>query len=290
MEGAARAPGGVPKQGRGYGRRDEIPSRSPRTLADNTRRGHTGWLGDFGPVHTHTVREAAHDGEEGSSEEEDGLREGDESEACSGKEERSEQEEKEQEAGRNAWQEDSGVTSASGVAGSGGAGDGDGSGSLGGRSSDAEIVGVDEPPGATTSTPRGGADGGLETDSRGRSTDVVSPRASATVIGRRSRDVGDSDGAVRENRDGAEAGDDAVGPLGGGLDAYLQLASDSGGLLGDVAGAAEGGAGTVGSGEGSGGSAGGYTGATTGSWWEEDRSALEVGESGVGGGESSTDR
>lgn len=109
----------------------------------------------------------------------------------------------------------------------------------------------------------------------------------------------------RERLDGLgdEQTESAVRPLDGGLDAYLQLATEgaanAGRESGNVEGGGPGGGAPSGAGSGGGGgggllapgsagsdgSAGGYTGATTGSWWEEDRSALDGGgDVGDGGG------
>lgn len=375
------AAGGVPKARRGfeaeYGGRSGSPGNRHRGHdeegASGTREGmgvqagvarrrvHTGWLGDFGPAHTHTVREMADDGQDyGESADGDGSEGGsggggdggvggaamrqravavalgqfgferdrahkgkNEEEEEGGGEEEKEQgrqagtemytEEKEESEGgdeegrrrrRSPHVENSGQASMSRRTGDDDHLDG----------SDGLEAGVGKAVGVAAGAARETAE---TTDSVERFTDIVSPRASHLEGAHRVRNdnlggnnnndnspvrsVGGSgggdDGGGRNTNGslGVEADDSVVGPFDGGLDAYLQLA-DSSALLdsreveigGGGDGAGGGGSGVeggvrVGGGIDSGASAGGYTGATTGSWWEEDSSALETEEAGVGG-------
>ncbi|CAB1102446.1 unnamed protein product [Ectocarpus sp. CCAP 1310/34] len=258
--------GGGSRSRNGLSRRDD-GQRAGR------REAHTGWLGDFGPAHTHTVREVAGDVEE---EEEEGR--GEEEESGDGRawgtasrrdggvspprdrggsdgsttsRQVSEGPAEEKGGGGKGGRADGGV--------GGGGGRGEGSASEGAR----EGGGVDESTGAAR-----GSDGGGDTQegsgSNGRGNTSTNENDDADIgLGQ------------------AEMGDfNVVAPLDGGLDAYLQLVSDGRAVAGG--GAAGGGGGDEEGGrEGpalGGGSPGGYTGATSGSWWEEDRSALEGGD------------
>lgn len=323
-----------------------------------SRRAHTGWLGDFGPVHTHTVREAPSD--EGGEEMEEG---GDVRGETHGRVWRAVGDSGEgggRALGGDGGRDDSSLlpneteTSGGGrrsLAGSSEGYEGENSigrdgmtGSRHGTRDDESSLGVSDgsdggvggrrhvAAGVNEST-RGVASSAIaaaaaavyrddtagSTDSsRGRSTDVVSPRApahppAAAIRRHRNAGVGTPGGviggrvssAVDDNKNistTATISENVRGPIDKGLDAYLQLAaSDNAALLAEVGGGVNtggdaGGAsghGERGSGagseEGSAGSVGGYTGATTGSWWEEDRSALEVGDAAMGFGESGVD-
>ncbi|CAM9995975.1 unnamed protein product [Ectocarpus fasciculatus] len=287
-EGAVRVPlGGGPRQhhhsggalrgrhgGGGGGRSRNSPSRRDGGQRAGRREAHTGWLGDFGPVHTHTVREVAGDVEE--------------------QEEEGSGEEEEEGGGARAWgaagsrddrapprghrsRSDESTTSGKGSGGHaeekggrgqiGGTDRGVGVGGKGDGSASEDVReggGVDESTGAA----RGSNGGGVTNEGPG-----AGDEGNASV-----NDNGDGDVDVDLGRAGT--GDfNVVAPLDGGLDAYLQLASDGGAAVGGGA-TGGGGGGEEGGGEGpglGGGSPGGYTGATSGSWWEEDRSALEGG-------------
>lgn len=141
--------------------------------------------------------------------------------------------------------------------------------------------------GVTSDDPIGGGDSGSSGDGDSRGT-PSSP----------SRHYG-----IPDNLDGIEPAESVLRPIDGGLDAFLEREGgrrseggrwEAGGASsgdGSGSGAYSGGAGGVyigahsGDGRG-GGSPGGYTGGTSGSWWEEDRSAIEEEgqEAGEGGG------
>ncbi|CBJ25454.1 expressed unknown protein [Ectocarpus siliculosus] len=280
-EGAVRGPlGGGPRQthrpggalrgrydsgGGGGSRSRNGLSRRDGGQRAGRREAHTGWLGDFGPVHTHTVREVAGDVEE---EEEEGRGE-EEEESGDG---RAWGTASRRDGGvsppRDHGGSDGGTTSRQGSGGHaeekgrGGVGEG-GSGDVSASEDVREGRGVDESTGAARGSDGGGATREGSDPGGGGST---SPN-----------DNDDGDVGLGQG----ETGDfNVVAPLDGGLDAYLQLASDGGAVVGGGAAGGGGGdeeGGREGPGLG-GGSPGGYTGATSGSWWEEDRSALEGGD------------
>ncbi|CAM9432499.1 unnamed protein product, partial [Scytosiphon promiscuus] len=68
-EGAVKVPSGGRRHHPFGGRNKHDDPRRGGGQAERTRRqAHTGWLGDFGPVHTHTVREVADDHEDDEEE------------------------------------------------------------------------------------------------------------------------------------------------------------------------------------------------------------------------------
>eukprot|EP00752_Nemacystus_decipiens_P010533 g9379.t1 len=279
--------------GGGVGGRRESSRREEGGHGDATRRrqAYTGWLGDFGPVHTHTVREVA-DAGDGDDEEDrsEGDIDGAGADAGSGGRNRRDpagREEGEGKGGtRRSWQLEEG-----GAPGRGGVGGGDDAAER--SDGTAEEAGVDESTAAVASvaasgrgadaTLSGAADSSSEAQALGGGGDSTGGPEAGADDGRNNNINEDDDGG---NVGTAETGAaNIVAPLDGGLDAYLQLASDSGALHGGGGAAlGGGGGGDGGSGGGlgpgvgvGGGSPGAYTGATSGSWWEEDRS--EVGTS-----------